>query len=257
MTAPETLRIGLLQCGFIRPDLAARHGDYPELFADLFADTPVDIVTYDVVNGPVPAAVGDCDGWLVSGSASSVYDDEPWIASVEQFLRTVVDVGVPVVGVCFGHQLLAQALGGTVERSPRGWGAGAHRYHFTTPPADWPERWAQPDAVNLIACHQDQVTGLPEGAEVLASNDHCAVAAFRIGPSVLAIQPHPEFTPALSRDLTDVRTSLMGEERARAALESLAQPLDDVPVAAWMAGVWQQGAVAEATSRSSGSVPGR
>lgn len=247
-----SLRIGLLQCGSIRPDLATRHGDYPQLFADLFADQPVEIVPFDVVNGPPPDSVTECDGWLVSGSSSSVYDDEPWIAPAEAFLRDAVDAAVPTIGICFGHQLLAQALGGTVERSAKGWGAGAQTYRFDAPLPDWPESLDQPGTVNLIACHQDQVTVLPEGAEAIASNDHCAVAAFRVGTTVLAIQPHPEFTAPLSRELTDVRTSLLGEDLTRAAIDSLSAPLDEAPVAAWMTNVWRLG-VAERSGRASAS----
>lgn len=235
------MRIGLLQCGHIRSELGEIHGDYPQLFGDLLADHPVELITYDLPAGAQPDEVDECDGWLISGSSDSVYDDLPWIPPAEDFLRRAVAAGVPVVGICFGHQLLAQALGGKVERSPRGWGAGAHTYRLTRPIEGWPDDVDQPASLNLIACHQDQVTELPAGAEVLASTDHCPVAAFTVGSTVLAIQPHPEFTAPLSRELTDVRSGLMGPERARAAIASLDRPLNTEPVAAWMTGVWRRG----------------
>jgi GMP synthase-like glutamine amidotransferase len=231
----SSLRVGLLQCGHIHPDLVAAHGDYPEAFAALLAGTGIELVTYDVTLGPPPASVAECDAWLVSGSAASTYDPQAWIAPVERFLRSIVEAEAPMVAVCFGHQLLAQAMGGRVARSEAGWGVGAHEYELVGEPLPWMDGAPESGRVRLIASHQDQVVELPDGAVVIARTDHCPVAAYTLGPRALAIQPHPEFTPAVSRGLVERRVELIGRERAEAALATLDAPLDQALVGRWMA----------------------
>ena len=110
-------------------------GDYPDMFRRLFAGHPeVEIVVYDVIGGDMPADPGECDAWITTGSRHSVNDDEPWIRQLEQFVRDVAQADVPFVGVCFGHQLIAKALGGTVVKSDRGWGVGAKEVEVTGRP---------------------------------------------------------------------------------------------------------------------------
>lgn len=236
------LQIGLLQCGYIAPDVAAGHGDYPEAFADLLGPQGVDLVTYDVQQGPVPTDPRAHHGWLVSGSASSAYDDLQWIPPVERFLRRLVEVEAPLVAVCFGHQLLAQALGGRVARAEAGWGVGVHRYELVGPVRPWMDPPPADGAFRMIASHQDQVVDLPAEATVIARTDHCPVAAFTVGPRALAIQPHPEFSAEVSRGLIGLRRDLIGDDRSDLALASLDGPLEDDRrrVAAWMANFWRQ-----------------
>lgn len=237
-SASDTLRIGLLQCGHVHPDLVRDFGDYPELFRLLLAGRGVDLVTHDVTTGALPRSPADCDGWLVSGSGDSVYDPLPWIGGLEHFLLDTVEAGVPLVAVCFGHQLLARALGAPVGRADSGWGVGAHDYELVDPP----EAWTTPPlaSVRLIASHQDQVGALPDGARLVARSAHCPIAAFTLGPRTLALQPHPEFPADLSRRLTALRRDQIGLDRADAALTSLDRPLDADVVAGWMTHVWRR-----------------
>lgn len=228
------MRVGLLQCGRLPQDLVDDVGDYSRLFEALLGPHGVTIEAHDVVSGPPPASAKSCDGWLVSGSAASTFDPLPWIAPTETFLRAVVAEQVPVVGICFGHQLLAQALGGRVARAPGGWGAGVHRYDLVGPPRPWMEP-DPPRSIHLVASHRDQVVALPEGAEVLARTEHCHVAAYTVGQHVLAIQPHPEYDATISRSLSQSRRELMGPEVTDQALASLDAPLDSAMVGAWMA----------------------
>lgn len=236
------LRAALLLCGHVHPDLVPQHGDYPELFVDLLAPHGVEVTTIDVTTDPLPP-VDAFDGWLVSGSACSAYDPLPWIPPLEDLLRSLISAEAPLVAVCFGHQLLAQALGGRVERSSAGWGAGAHEYRIDAPFDASPGPWMVPPAdggsVTLIASHQDQVVELPDGAVVWASTDHCPVAGYLLGRAALAIQPHPEFTAPISRGLVERRRDLMGAAVADAALASLeAAPQlegDRAQVGGWMA----------------------
>lgn len=239
------MRVGLIQCGNINSLLVTDHGDYPEMVSALLGPE-VDLVAFDVQTGQVPDP-GECDGWVISGSVDSTYDDLPWIDPTEHFLRDVVSRQVPVVGVCFGHQLLAQALGGRVEKADAGWGIGVHEYRLADELPDSVDL-APGTRLKLIASHQDQVVELPAGAEVVASSDHCPVAAFTIGPRVLAIQPHPEFSVGFAHHLVEARRHLFGDELADQALADLkaleeSHPgdsdaaLDRERVATWMRNV--------------------
>lgn len=235
---PAPLRVALLQCGHVHEDLVPEHGDYPELFAGLFAGHGLALTTIDAATEALPP-VDAFDGWLVSGSACSAYDPLPWIPALEDLLRALVAAEAPIVAVCFGHQVLAQAMGGRVERSSAGWGAGAHRYEVCGPAGHPPPPWMTPatvdGAVTILASHQDQVVELPEGARRWLRTDHCPIAGYVLGPAALAIQPHPEFTAPISRGLVERRRELMGADVADAALASLDAPLDREVLATWMA----------------------
>lgn len=236
-SASRSPRVGLLKCGSIRRDLVGEFGDYPELFADLLGGHGIELVSFDVEHDEFPGSPSDCDGWLVSGSACSVYEPLPWIDRTRDLLAEIVTSGIPLVAVCFGHQLLAQALGGEVEKSERGWGVGVHRYDVIAPLPGWPEDVAQPTQLSLLASHQDQVVRVPERVTVLAASHHCPVAAFSFGQRVVAVQAHPEFSPPLSQGLIEGRREAIGSERADAGLASLDQPIDRDSVANWFAAI--------------------
>ena len=227
-----TVRAGLLVVGHV--DEKSRHiaGDYPELFRALLAPSDIEVVPYAVDTGEMPASLRECDGWLCSPSRLSVYDDEPWIADVEAFMRGAIADEVPFVGICFGHQLLAQALGGKVEKSPRGWGVGVQQYDVIEPVAamDPPlDRFA------LIASHQDQVVDVPAAARVIATSEFCPVAALAVGERMWTVQAHPEFIPPLADHLLAGRVELIGAERVAKARDSLSQSIDRNVVAQWIA----------------------
>lgn len=224
-------RLGLLVCGHVAPAAQDLGGDYPELFAALLEPHGVEVVPHDVVADGPPVDPASCDGWLTSPSRASVLDDDPWIAAVATFVRQLVTDQRPFAGICFGHQLLAHALGGRVERATVGWGVGAHRYEVVAA-----QPWMRPPApaVTLIASHEDQVQALPPGATLLARTDHCPIAMFALGERAIGLQPHPEFTADISRRLTELRRDLIGPARADAALTSLATPLDRDVMASWL-----------------------
>lgn len=234
----EPLRVGLLQLGYIHPDVAATEGDYPEAFAALLAGHDIELTTYDVPAGQRPKSPRDHDGWLASGSANSAYEPLAWIGDTGRFLLEVVDADVPLVAICFGHQLLAQAMGGTVARADVGWGVGVHHYDVVGPARPW---MAGPvSELRVIASHQDQVVEAPDGIELLATSTHCRVAGYTVGSRALALQAHPEFTPAVSRGLLDLRRGAIGEARTDAALATLDEPIDQDLIAGWMASFWRR-----------------
>jgi GMP synthase-like glutamine amidotransferase len=227
-----TVRAGLLVVGHV--DEKSRHiaGDYPELFSALLAPFAIEVVPYAVDAGQMPASLGECDGWLCSPSRLSVYDDEPWIADVEAFMRDAIATETPFVGICFGHQLLAQALGGKVEKSPRGWGVGVQQYDvIESIDAMRPAR----DQFALIASHQDQVIDVPADARVIATSEFCPVAGLAVGERMWTVQAHPEFIPPLADHLLAGRVELIGAERVATARASLEQSIDQPVVAQWIA----------------------
>lgn len=245
LTAPR--RIGILEADRPAPAIAARYGSYAERFAALFgaaADGRWRFRQYAVYAGELPASADECAGWLLTGSRHGVYDALPWMAPLAQFLRRVAGAGVPLAGICFGHQILAHALGGTVEKSSRGWGLGPHRYALRD---GYP--WMDGDEggqLCLNAVHQDQVTVAPPGAEVLAGSDFCPHAALLYGDCALSFQAHPEFDRAFeSALLTYLRDErgVLDPTHTAAALDALADPalqLDSARVARWVVRFFEQ-----------------
>jgi GMP synthase-like glutamine amidotransferase len=230
------VRAGLLVVGHV--DERSRHiaGDYAELFGALLAPVCIDVVPYAAERGELPASLDECDGWLCSPSRSSVYDDEPWIAGVEAVLRAAVADDVPFVGICFGHQLLAQALGGRVERAPGGWGVGVQEYEMLEPLPGLPPR----STCALLASHQDQVVDVPDDLRVIARSDYCPVAGLAAGDRVWTVQGHPEFVPELADHLLGLRVDLIGAERVATARASLARPTDRDAIARAIAATFER-----------------
>lgn len=205
------------------------HGDYLSVFRLFFRDHPVELVDVAVHEGDAPASLDDCDGWVISGSPASVYDDLDWIATGEEIVRAAVAAERPLVGICFGHQLVAQALGGRVARAEVGWGIGAQRYETVAAPAWFPE---STPATTLLASHQDQVVAAPAEAVVWSRADYCPIAGFTVGERLWTMQGHPEFTPRLVEVLYESRRDRIGDAVVDAARATLAAPLSNDAAAA-------------------------
>ena len=231
-------RIGILQCDRVRPELIERHGDYPDMFRGLLepqlrrpSGSTVSLPVFDVEHGRYPDDPADCYAYLITGSRAGVYDPEPWIRPLMGFARELHRRRIPVAGICFGHQLLAQALGGRAEKSAKGWGVGIRRVAVA---AQRP--WMQPPlaAFELIYSHQDQVTRLPPGARRLAGDTFCPNAMFELDRLVLGCQGHPEFSPEYAAALLDLRAARIGADATRAARASLTGARDHEVVARWL-----------------------
>ncbi len=225
------MRIGLLVVGHVDPKSIHLAGDYPELFATLLDGLGIELVRYDLDQGRFPDSLTECDGWLCSPSRSSAYDELPWRADAEALLRELVATERPYVGICFGHQLLAQALGAPVRRAADGWQVGVQEYEVMAARA-----WMDPAAerIALIASHQDQVDAVPPGATLLARSAGCPIAGLLVGERAWTLQAHPEFVPALADHLLAGRVELIGDERVRVARASLTRPLDRAVVGRWI-----------------------
>jgi GMP synthase (glutamine-hydrolysing) len=226
------MRIGLLVCDHVGPELRGISGDYEDMFRRMFADhDDVDIVAYDVIAGQLPSDPEECDAWLTTGSRHSVNDDEPWIRALEGFVREVAAADVPFIGICFGHQMLAKALGGSVVRSKQGWGVGVKE-------VDVLPELGLGESYRVLTSHQDQVETIPPGGEILGWNEHCPVSMLRVGSKMLGIQGHPEFDPAYSRALMELRRGrAISELLVEEGLASLDQAPDSGRLADWIIGV--------------------
>ena len=211
--------IGILQTGLAPDALKDDLGDYPDMFARLLKGHGFTFRTYLVVEGEFPAAATDCDGWLITGSRHGTYEDHPWIAPLERFIRASFAAHVPMVGVCFGHQIIAQAMGGKVERHDGGWAVGATDYDFGD------------QRLRLNAWHRDQVTRVPAGARVVASNEFCANAAL-LYDHAFTVQAHPEFRPEFIDGLMKTRgKGLVPDQVMADAALRLTEPLQDQTMA--------------------------
>lgn len=216
--------IGILQTGRAPDALQPVHGDYPDLFIRLLAKYGFEFKIFEVLEGDVPADPALCDGWLITGSRFGAYEDHPWIPPLEAFIRAVRAADVPMVGICFGHQIIAQALGGKVEKYKGGWSVGPTEY-----------QWGD-QTIRLNAWHQDQVTQLPDGAEVCATNGHCGNAALIYGNTIFTVQAHPEFHRDFAGDIIEKRgRGLIDDALLDAAKARLDLPLDDQRLAAGIA----------------------
>lgn len=240
------MRIGILQTGRIVGDIAERFGDYPEIYTKLLrtADPELETVAYPVVDGEFPASPTECDGWLVTGSKHGVYEDLPWIGPLKSFLRDVRAAGAPLVGICFGHQIMAEAFGGVAEKSDKGWGCGAHEYSVAHAPS-WMEN--APGEFFSHAMHQDQVTSIPEDATLLAASPFCEFAALTYGdpetPEAISVQCHPEFGEDIARALVDLRAGTsLSREVSDAAYRSFGLPVNNAEMARWFINYYRSAA---------------
>jgi GMP synthase-like glutamine amidotransferase len=230
------MRIGILETGEVNPALLDQFGSYSPMFEALLAGEDTTFFTVSVVRGEMPDSVTDADGWVITGSRHGVYEDHPWIEPLKLFLRGAVEARVPVIGVCFGHQILAEALGGKVIKSEKGWGVGVHHYTPETVPS-WMDGLAQGFAARAV--HQDQVVEVPDDAHVLASSAFCPYAALAYGdpeaPYAISVQPHPEFSADFVRGIVETRAGDgIPMDVAQSALASLDQPVNNADWGRWM-----------------------
>jgi len=196
----------------------------------------VRLTVYEATRRQLPDALDAHEGWLISGSRSSATDDEPWIHDLTDLTAELIRAERPTVGICFGHQVAARALGGRVERAD-GWGIGVQEFTM----ADGVGAAAPTSSFSLLMSHQDQVTELPAEAQPAARSDYCPIGAFTVGDHFLGVQGHPEWVPELARMLGAKRRHRIGPAAVDAAMATIDSPTDDDLVARWaMHGIWSR-----------------
>ena len=215
------MKIGILQTGKAPPNLVDEYGTYAEMFIRLLQATSYDFKfeIFEVCDDEFPATINECDGWIVTGSKHGAYEKLPWINSLSKLIVEIYNSKLPLLGVCFGHQIIAQALGGRVEKSEKGWAVGFDRYKIDSK-AKYMSNLKGVVTLNIM--HQDQVIELPEGATRYASSDLCHNAGFYIKDQVLTVQAHPEFLVEFNKELLNIRSStIIPTEASAPGLEDL------------------------------------
>lgn len=224
------IRLGILQTGNVPDEMVGQHADYNQLFVDLLGENEFDYRHWAVLEGELPGSTADADAWLITGSRFGAYEDHDWIAPLEEFIRQIYAADQPLVGICFGHQIIAQAMGGRVEKYSGGWSVGRVEYDldesvFGTPGVSSENHTA------LMAFHQDQVVETPDSAITVGSTDFCKHAALLYGNRVLTIQPHPEFYSEYIRGLLDARRAILPAQIVKQATQTLTLPIVREPIA--------------------------
>ncbi len=216
--------IGILETGLAPEALRERSGSYPDMFARLLGPYDFEFRTWSVVQMRFPDSVFDAEGWLITGSRHGAYEDLPFIRPLEALIRRAVEEAIPVVGICFGHQIVARALGGRVEKFDGGWAVGPQAYDFGG------------ETLTLNAWHQDQVIEPPAEAEIIATHPFCPYAGLRYGDRALTVQAHPEFDDGFLEGLIEARgRGLVPDDRLEAALDRLGRKNDADVIAARIA----------------------
>ena len=229
------MQLRILETGEPPAPLKGQFGDYPAMIERMlapllpggsFSSSPV------FENAALPT-LGEFDATIITGSPAGVYEGHQWIAPLEEFVRRAASARKPIIGICFGHQLLAQAFGGKVEKSAKGWGVGLHDYELTGRGA-----WITP-AQSRVGCavsHQDQVVRAPEGAQSIGGSEFCpnGILEYAQGP-ILSFQQHPEFSHDYAAALMRLRKDRIPDATIQAGLDSLKQKSDRDHMAQWIA----------------------
>ena len=216
------MKICILDNDVLDDAVAPTYGSYGAMFERLLRAAGADDWTFELFNtqqGHYPESFDDFDAVLLTGSRADSFSDDDWVVELRQRVTQLLAAKKKLVGVCFGHQLIALCLGAKVGRAPQGWGTGRLRYDWHAP--ELAQAQGRTD-IALLASHQDQVFELPAGATLLASSDFCPVAAFAVGQQVFCVQPHPEFVEDYSAYLLNRRRTLLGEAQFTASHNSLA-----------------------------------
>jgi GMP synthase (glutamine-hydrolysing) len=209
-----------------------RFKDYPGMFEQLLLaeDSSLELSVFAALDGELPEKLEACDAYLITGSRFGVYEDHQWIRDLEALVRDLFAAGIPIIGICFGHQVIAQALGGQVGKSHKGWGVGVHTWKIAAKP-DWMNH--DEGHFSMLVSHQDQVHTLPANGETLAQSEFCSIAAYQIGSTALGFQGHPEFSKAYSEAIMELRRDIIGEQVYQTGMASLSQVPQGNVVARW------------------------
>ncbi len=226
-------RIGILQCDHVSENFRPDFDDYSEMFMDLLSrvDGKLAFDVYPVIDDIFPGDTSECDAWVITGSRHSSYDDLPWINKLATLITQLHVEKRKVVGICFGHQLIAHTLGGETRKSDKGWGVGVHSWEVNVN-SEWMDEMRE--SFSLLVSHQDQVEILPTGARLIASSDFCEYAAFQIENHILTFQGHPEFPKKYSHELMLSRTDRIPHDQLKKGMASLVNDPEPHQVANWM-----------------------
>lgn len=223
------MKVGILICDHVEDRLREIQGGYDQMYAAMLS--PLACESFFVCDGHFPESAAVCDAWLVGGSKYSVYDDLPWIVRLKDFVRQIEEKNQPFVGICFGHQMLSEALGGEVRKAEGGWCLGIHNFKVLEY-----KSWMIPpqSSIHVSMLCQDQVRRIPDDSEVIAASPQCPVAIYQVGKNMLGIQGHPEFSIEYKAAIIESRRLRFGDSKTDEALESLGKTIHHQVLIQWI-----------------------
>jgi GMP synthase-like glutamine amidotransferase len=228
-----SVRVGLLLCDHVRPGFRAVAGDYPDFFASMFGAHPdIELVTFDLTEGEFPPDLDACDGWITTGSRHSVHDQIDWIGRLGDLIRRFDEEGRRFVGVCFGAQMLAHALGGVVVTAPQGWQVGVKEVEVVAR-----RPWMDPPAASYRILHSnaDQIVDPGPRLSVLGCSPGVPISLVAGGDHMIGFQGHPDFERAYASVLMEARRGQIPDPVVDAGLSTLGMTPDRPLLAAWIA----------------------
>lgn len=202
------MRIALLKGGTIPRKTRERLGDYDQLFMSLLAQPGQDWDIHDVEHGQFPASLDDYGGVVITGSPAAAYDDEPWVKELLRLARECHQREIPLLGTCFGLQVVAQALDGEVVKNPAGWDIGITELELTEAGRAFPALAGAPSPLRILEMHRDIAVTAPPGASVLAGSPLSPIEIFHIGERLVCVQGHPEMDQGCVAEIIAKRLKL-------------------------------------------------
>ena len=203
-------KLCILEAGYINPALKDKYPPYSDLFKDFlkYKTRNWHVSSYRLYESEFPHSINDFDGFIITGSSFGVYENFSWIIKTIRLINQIISKKKQLVGICFGHQIIIQALNGLIEKSIYGWGAGIKKINFFKNKPWLPNNLSY---TNLISFHQDQVVEIPKCVDHLAGNDSCKYYSLALEDIVFTIQGHPEFSKKYTLDLLNLRREGIGE----------------------------------------------
>lgn len=241
------MNLCILENDFIDPCVAHTYISYANMVNRLLqsAGANWNIAVFRTYEGVFPDSYSAFDVVLLTGSRADAFSNDPWVVQLRSHVNHLLQIKKKLLGICFGHQLIAFCLGSKVGRAPQGWGMGRMTYQWTKPFSikSISIEKSTSSEVSLLASHQDQVFDLPKGATLLASSTFCPIAAFSYENHVFCVQAHPEFVPEYSTYLIEKRRSSLAEEHYSSSISSLGFSHDGINIARMMVSFVEDGVI--------------
>lgn len=235
------MKIAILNCDEVDSDLVKKYGEYGDMFVTTLSARKegLKFTQFDALHRQLPDDKEDFDGYIITGSRHNSYDNDPWIVELMQWVREADNLKKHVAGICFGHQLIARALGAEVKKSEKGWGLGSTTVQVQHRP-DWLNK--VPAQLKLWVSHQDQVQNCPPNCQVIASSDFCPVFMLAKQSHIFTVQGHPEFVESYTEVLLEKRQPFLTAAQYNKAKQSLNTEVDSSVVLDWILAMFAQSA---------------